>query len=206
MSLDDKYTYPGSGGALINARGITDPVRLDHAMNDYASVAMAELLREEPPVYADFEYLRSMHTRLFERLIPSIAGKTRDVDVQATGAGIPYCRPEYIVAELTSLSGRLEGMSFLTGLQPDQYSAKAAEFWSDLTAIHPFRDGNTRTQSFFMTMLTENAGYSLDWTGINVDELREVRLRAVIGSHVPLARLIEQHLRPDAEKRRYPHR
>lgn len=37
MSADDKYTYPGSGGVLINLRNITDGPTLDRLMNDYAS-------------------------------------------------------------------------------------------------------------------------------------------------------------------------
>ncbi len=41
MSVDDKYTYPGSGGVLINAAGIRDHAELDEAMNDVASFVLA---------------------------------------------------------------------------------------------------------------------------------------------------------------------
>jgi len=34
MSLDDKYTYPGSGGVLVNRFGIRDAARLDQLVND----------------------------------------------------------------------------------------------------------------------------------------------------------------------------
>ncbi|HKU10789.1 MAG TPA: hypothetical protein VJQ61_06120 [Sinomonas sp.] len=38
MSEDDKYTYPGSGGVLVNHPGIRDARLLDEALNDYATV------------------------------------------------------------------------------------------------------------------------------------------------------------------------
>ncbi|RDV43225.1 cell filamentation protein, partial [Leifsonia sp. ku-ls] len=32
MSEDDKYTYPDSGGVLVNSKGIRNAARLDAAM------------------------------------------------------------------------------------------------------------------------------------------------------------------------------
>lgn len=46
MSVDDKYTYPDSGGVLINAAGIRDQRRLDEAMNGVVSITMAEVRAE----------------------------------------------------------------------------------------------------------------------------------------------------------------
>lgn len=43
MSVDDKYTYPGSGGVPINAAGIRDHARLDGAINDVASFVRAKI-------------------------------------------------------------------------------------------------------------------------------------------------------------------
>ena len=37
-----------------------------------------------------------------------------------------------------------------------------AEIWGELNVIHPFREGNTRTQFVFFSQLCEHAGYALD--------------------------------------------
>jgi cell filamentation protein len=108
MSVDDKYTYPGSGGVLVNAAGIRNQRQLDEAMNDVASITMAEVRAERVPDRPGYAYLRDIQERMFGDLVPGIAGKVRDVDVQATGTGIPYCRPEYIDANLSTLFGKLE--------------------------------------------------------------------------------------------------
>lgn len=194
MSVDDKYTYPGSGGVLVNAKGIRDKAGLDGAMNDYASVAMAELRLEGAPPSVGFDYLRSIHSRLFEKIVPNIAGRMRDVDAGALGTGIPYCRPEFIEPMLTTLFTQLEREDFLTGLDSDTFAVQLADRWGDLSAIHPFRDGNTRSQSFYITVLAERAGHPVDWQHVNVDELRERRLTAVTGNSTPLAEYLAPRL------------
>jgi cell filamentation protein len=105
---DDKYTYPDSGAVLVNSRNIRDAARLDMAINDYASVAMASLRGEPTPERPGLEYLKEIHTRMFAPIVPGIAGRIRDVDVQATGTGIPYCRPDYINENLGSLFKKLD--------------------------------------------------------------------------------------------------
>lgn len=122
MSLDDKYTYPGSGGVLVNLLDIRDPAVLDHALNDYASFAWAEIEAEEPHSL-DFEYLRSIHRRMFGDVL-AWAGELRDVDAQAVGTGIPYARPEFIRPAVDELFGKLAGESYLAGLDRLEFVAR----------------------------------------------------------------------------------
>lgn len=194
MSVDDKYTYPGSGGVLVNAAGIRDQRQLDEAMNDVASITMAEVRAERVPDNPDYAYLQGIHERMFGDLVPGIAGKIRDVDVQATGTGIPYCRPEYIDANLTTLFGKLEREDYLAGLDADTFASRLADRWGELSAIHPYRDGNTRSQSTYVSAIAERAGHPIDWERVDVDELRTARLHAVAGNDRPLAAYLRSHL------------
>lgn len=194
MSVDDKYTYPGSGGVLVNAAGIRDQGQLDEAMNDVASITMAEVRAERVPDRPDYAYLRGIHERMFGDLVPGIAGKIRDVDVQATGTGIPYCRPEYIDANLSTLFGKLEREDYLAGLDAETFAVRLADRWGELSAIHPYRDGNTRSQSTYVSAIAERAGHPIDWERVDVDELRTVRLQAVAGNDRPLADYLRTHL------------
>ncbi|WP_420367161.1 Fic/DOC family protein [Curtobacterium sp. L1-20] len=194
MSVDDKYTYPGSGGVLVNAAGYRTHEQLDEAMNEFASVTMAEVRAEPVPSRPDYEYLQRIHDRMFGDLVPGIAGQIRDVDVQATGTGIPYCRPEYIDANLSTLFGKLEREDYLTGLDADTFADRLADRWGELSAIHPFRDGNTRSQSAYVGAVAERAGHPIAWERVDVDELRTVRLHAIAGNDRPLADYLRAHL------------
>jgi len=194
MSVDDKYTYPGSGGVLINAAGIRDHARLDEAMNDVASFVLAKIYTEPAPERLDLEYLRGIHVRMFGDLLPGIAGRIRDVDVQATGTGIPYCRPDFIEANLDTLFRKLEREDYLTGLDPDTFSERLADRWGELSAIHPWRDGNTRSQSMYVAVLAQRAGHPIDWASVDVEELRRHRLQAIASTDRPLAGYLRAHL------------
>ena len=57
MSEDDDTPFPVRG-LLIKLLDIRDPERLDTALNDYACIAWAELLKADAPKRPDFEYLR----------------------------------------------------------------------------------------------------------------------------------------------------
>lgn len=194
MSVDDKYTYPGSGGVLINAANYRTHRELDEAMDDVASITMAEVRAEPVPDRPGYDYLQSIHERMFGDLVPGIAGRIRDVDVQATGTGIPYCRPEYIDANLATLFGKLEREDYLTGLDADTFADRLADRWGELSAIHPYRDGNTRSQSTYVSAIAERAGHPIDWEHVDVDELRTARLYAVAGNDRPLADYLRAHL------------
>ncbi len=204
MSEDDKYTYPGSGGVLINSKGIREAALLDTVMNEYASAAMAGLLAEPVPPKPGYEYLRHVHTRMFEQIVPGIAGRLRDVNAQAVGTGVVYARPEYIQDSLSQLFDQLGREDYLTGLDVETFATRLADHWGDLTAIHPFRDGNTRSQSCYVTVLAERAGHPIDWRRIDVDALRTLRLRAVVGSSRPLASYLVSRLLPREAPRQSP--
>ncbi|HKU10788.1 MAG TPA: hypothetical protein VJQ61_06115 [Sinomonas sp.] len=65
-----------------------------------------------------------------------------------------------------------------------------------MTAIHRFRDGNTRSQSAYVSMLAERAGHPIDWRLIDVDLLRELRLHAMAGHEKALADYLHDRLLP----------
>jgi len=186
VSLDDKYTYPGSGGVLRNNLNIRDPYQLDDALNDFASATWAAMTLEGSPLVFDFSYLQRIHHRLFHQVLP-FAGQVRDVDVQAIGTGVPYCRPDYIHANLDTLFAHLKANDYLRGLPGPQFAVQLADHWAELTAIHPFRDGNTRSQSAYVSMLALSAGHPIAWSRVNVNTLRTLRLRGVTTTTADLA-------------------
>ncbi|MCA0180413.1 MAG: Fic family protein [Actinobacteria bacterium] len=193
MTLDDKYTYPGSGGVLVNRFGIRDADRLDQALNDYATVGWVHLRRRAPAEPPGFDYLQTIHREMFGSLL-DWAGELRETDAQATGTGIAYARPEYIPESLRSLFDKLQREDFLTGLDSATFADRLADRWGELSAIHPFRDGNTRSQSAYVSSLAERAGHPIDWAAIDVPTLRNLRLVAVAGRHEPLAGYLRDHL------------
>jgi cell filamentation protein len=86
----------------------------------------------------------------------------------------------------------LSSGNHLRGLDPEAFANKAAHVLAELNAVHPFREGNGRTQNTFLTILAERAGYPLDLERLNRPEMMEVMIASFGGDEEPLAGLIRQ--------------
>lgn len=196
---DDKYTYPGSGGVLINKFGITDAAKLDEALNDYASsaIALIDAKKLSLPNRPTFEMLQTIHREMFQDILP-FAAKLRDVEAGAIGttSAIPYASPTYLAEHLDSFYAELEGTDYLRDCDAKAFPYELGSRWGDPSALHPFRDGNTRSQSAYITLLTERAGHDIHWEKIDVSTLRDLRLDAVKGRDRGLGAYLAQRMTP----------
>jgi cell filamentation protein len=84
MSVDDEYAYSVSGGVRTNAAGVRDHAQLGKAMNDVASFVLAKIYTLAALERLDLEYLRVIHVSIFGDLLPGVAGRIGEADVQAT--------------------------------------------------------------------------------------------------------------------------
>ena len=94
-------------------------------------------------------------------------------------------------------------------LVPLQYAALAVIVTSCIrsnssrSVLHPFRDGDTRTQRLFFHQLTTEAGWLIDWHAINanMDQLKHARLIAHAGNHEPIRDVLAPTLHPAGQSR-----
>jgi cell filamentation protein len=88
----------------------------------------------------------------------------------------------------------------LQGLKVDAIAPRLAWYYSELDAIHAFRDGNSRTLRVLIADLAEAAGHRLDWarSAQNAEDrqhLYHARDLAVMrGDTSELARIIAANL------------
>ncbi len=78
------------------------------------------------------------------------AGRFRTSRIAKEGS--MFCYPEFIEAEMRALFDRLRRDRYLRELSAEEFAEQASAFLSTLNAIHPFRDGNGRTQLTFMAL------------------------------------------------------
>lgn len=122
-------------------------------------------------------------------------GRLRDTDTGPGGTGIAHCRPQFIPAEADRIFTALAGADHLRGRDADAFATGLAWVWGDTTALHPFRDVNTRSQFVFFTQLAARAGWIIDWATIDVDAFAHARTVAITGDESGLEALIRPALR-----------
>ncbi|WP_416171674.1 Fic family protein [Actinomyces qiguomingii] len=121
-------------------------------MNISASAEWAIFQLEPIPDRLDLDYLRSIHRRFMSPVL-DWAGELRKVgdEVGAGGTPFQYAPSEFYKPYLDALFGRLAEEDYLVGLPEKEFADRLADRWGTPTFCHPFRDGNTRSQSAYST-------------------------------------------------------
>jgi cell filamentation protein len=122
------------------------------------------------PVVGPFNlgHLCTIHQALFQDVY-DWAGEIRQVDI-SKGASL-FAHFTYIVPNAQSLFIHLDQEQELKGLSRAQFARRAAYYLGEINVLHPFREGNGRTQRIFFTELAGQAGYTLDWALISPQQM-----------------------------------
>jgi cell filamentation protein len=167
----DPYQYPDSQ-LLKNIPDIRNAAALDAFEQRATMLRLDEMIAAITGKPIDFAMWRTIHQILFQDVY-RWAGDIRTVQL-AKGTTV-FAMPEHIEAEAKRLFAQLAKEDFAR-LGRDQLVARFAYYFGELNALHPFREGNGRTQKLLFDEIARRAGHRIDWARMNTDSL----LRAVI--------------------------
>ena len=206
----DPYVYPGTE-VLRNVWNIRDAKDLARREAKVTAVAAAKVARKPIPGRYDVKHLRAFHRKIFGDVYPW-AGKVRTV--QITKGGALFAMPQHVEQYLTDTLTKLKDENYLRGLDRETFVDRCADYYADLNAAHPFREGNGRTQRAFIGQLAEEAGYHIRWNDLSAARNNTASRAAHGGDNRPVRRLLagitgsrtpaverEQTLDPAAEGR-----
>lgn len=182
----DPYVDPTSG-VLRNRLGISDPQRLRVAEAGLTLAALADLGTRTLPGGYDLAHLCSFHKEIFSDLYPW-AGEIRVVGIARSD---PFCLPQHIEAYSAEVFGALAKERYLRGLPRDALIERLTHYFAEVNAIHPFRDGNGRTQRAFFRQLSREAGWPIDWSSLDPDGNEVAAMASLRGDNDPLRRLLD---------------
>ena len=189
--LQDKYCYPGSD-VMINLLQIEDAARLAEAEAEFTAVRYQSYLSPVRPLQDfTFEHLQYLHFHLFQDLY-SWAGKVREVEL-AKGR-TRFCTCRRIQAEAQKWFLQLPALAELRSR--DELVNTIADLFCELNLIHPFRDGNGRTQRFFFEELLFALGYDLIWPELSQTDWVAANIAGAELNLAPLIAIFHQALSP----------
>lgn len=194
IAVSDRYCYPGTR-VLVNKAGIEDEAALDEAMNEYASIAWAVIRARPAQRDLDYTFVSDAHHFMFGRLF-TWAGQLRDVELSPAGIDGDYCRHADVEEGLELFFSELAAEDFLRGADEWDFCQRLSHYWGRLTHLHPFRDGNTRSQCLWVSALGTQAGHELNWAAIDPVQLRLARLSARQGFEAGLSDYLRERLLP----------
>jgi cell filamentation protein len=163
---NDPYCYPGTD-VLINLADIRDQKALDRFEAQISSASIAHLSIEPITGPFDTDRLQETHRRIFGRVYPWAGELRRDIGMMAkarpSGFVVAYGPSQNVPGALAATFAALKAENHLRDLDAAAMAKRLAWYYSELDAIHSFRDGNSRTLRAFMSDLAQSAGHRLDW-------------------------------------------
>lgn len=164
-----------AGQVLPNLPGLTDPAELAHFERRMAYLRVVELDEDPSRMHGDFDFahLQRIHAYILQDVYPW-AGQIRSATQDTAAMGLAHCRPQFIPDQLGVVFRAIEHRR-PSPVDPDLAAATVAEHWGELTAVHPFRDGNSRSQRVFFTEYLADAGWDIDWSQVNASAIHAAR-------------------------------
>lgn len=181
---DDPYSYKGTD-VLINKLEIKSNKILENVENELSTLGANEIEFSNPPYNSN--YWKKIHKKLFGDLY-QWAGEFRTVNI--TKGTTYFCNPLHIDNELSRLFKELKTMKYYTDLNKDKLVKKLAELYIELNIIHPFREGNGRSQRILFDHIMANCGYKLEWEKVSKEKWLEANISGVECNYKPMEDII----------------
>lgn len=200
--MTDPYVIPGTN-ALINKLGFRDRSYLDIAEAEWSSKRTFEYVAQlenqgKAPRALDVELLKHIHRFLFQDVYPW-AGEFRTVNIARTDPFVPTVQLESAGSKIFSdLNKRLD---FLrsgkdSGVSKEEFLDVASEFLGHINALHPFREGNGRTQRLLIQTLGVELGYDVNWSQVTPRQMIDASIHSIRQDDSLLRDLLSRGVRP----------
>ncbi len=181
---DGKYCYPDSD-VLINKLDIRDWDKLHNFERRLTMLRIAELL--DHPITGNFnmQHLQEIHRYIFQDIY-EWAGKIRTVDI---AKGNMFCNVKFIEPQAEIIFGGIKREHYLAGLQRDVFVKRLAYYFSEINALHPFREGNGRSQREFIRSLALKNGYIVNFERISSEDMTKASMESFLCDYAEMERI-----------------
>ena len=186
---DDPYCQPN--GVLINHFNIKDSKSLNEIEAEFSSLALQNILLNPSPEIFTVDYLKFVHNEIFKEIYPW-AGQFRKVDIGK--ADIWFKKHQDIEVQLASLFEKLTAANTFIGLDLNEFSKMAGEFLAELNHIHPFREGNGRTQGLILSQIAIKNDMAINWEGISSSAMNKACNDGIAGNFASMQKLMKIYL------------
>jgi cell filamentation protein len=187
----DPYLDPAAG-VLRNRLDISDGATLRVVEADITAAIMLRLSEQTLPGAYDLTHLSSFHREIFGDLYPW-AGEIRTVAIAKTDL---FCLPQHIEPYAAEVFGQLADEKQLRDLPRERFVSRLTHFYAEVNALHPFREGNGRTQRAFFSQLARAAGWPIDWTTLDAERNTETSIASLRGDNRPLLAMFDGLVAP----------
>jgi cell filamentation protein len=188
---DDKYVDRNTG-VMKNLLGITDKVELQDAEYKWTAIQIHHILKT-PLKIKTMQDVQDIHKRMFGKIY-WWAGQFRDVEISKLGN--QFCPTHDFERPANYINDLIMKCKSLNSDNKQGIAKVLAEILDTLNMMHPFREGNGRTQRMAVTLLALEKGHRLDLNPENEKAYNDYMSGTINGDRALLARIMAEQMHP----------
>lgn len=174
----DKYKYSyertpnycfSNTDVLINKFDIHDEETLSRYERQLVAIRQAELIENPIMGNLDFLHLKSIHKHLFQDLY-FWAGESRNCNISKRDL---FCLAQHIDSYSFTIFEKLRKEYYFVGQGIDDLIVSLVDLLGDINALHPFREGNGRSQREFTNMIARINGINISFINVTAEDMIE---------------------------------
>lgn len=191
------YCYKGTD-VLINKLNITNDEDLFNAERELVSLRVSAFNDSPLKGNFDFKYLKDIHRYLFQDVY-RWAGDIRNCNIAKQDL---FCLTEHIESFGTDVFGKLKREKYFIDYDNETTLEKLVELFADINALHPFREGNGRSQRVFIESLAKINGINLDLTNVSKMDMIVASHESINGDYTKLKEMFKNNSHSLSEEER----
>ena len=188
---DDFYCYPDTD-VLMNRFNIQDYEELQIIERKLSYAKITHLHATPFKGTFNLKYIQKIHRFIFSDVY-SWAGRIRGGQFFSKGE-TEFCRAPIIYTYAENMFNKLRIEKWLRGLPRDVFISRMAYYMAEVNALHPFREGNGRTQRVFFEELARRARYEVNFGNTEPDLLLAADIAAYNKNYEPMIALLDQKI------------
>lgn len=190
--MDKVYCYPDTS-ILINRLDIHDKDKLLTAETSLVAIRLYQLQKKPMRGNFDYSHLCRIHHYIFQDLY-DWAGETRTVNIAKTSL---FCLVQFIQSYANSIFPAYFNDCMQAKDDPEEFFHVFTEHYANLNALHPFREGNGRSQREYCRELCLECGYAFDLRHTNHEEMLSASIESLDkGSNAGLEAIFQKCITP----------
>lgn len=187
---DRIYCYPDSD-VLKNKMGVRDSERLSQLERRLTMLRLLELIDKPIRGKFDLKHLQAIHKYIFQDIY-EWAGEIRKVDI---AKGNMFCNVRFLSGQSAEIFGKLKEEDYLQGLEEEDLIGRLAYYFSEINALHPFREGNGRSQREFIRCLALHNGYVVNFANASKEEMMKASEDSFLCDYRAMEQLFKKCIR-----------
>jgi cell filamentation protein len=191
IEFDRKYCYPNSN-ILINKLNLMDNAKLHVAERNSSTIRLSELSKKPIKGNFDMQHLQKIHKAIFQDIY-DWAGKVRTVDISKSNL---FCMVQHVSSMAEDIFHKLGSENYLLGYSKEKCVSRLSYYLGEINAMHPFREGNGRSQREFIRCLVAVSGHQLDYKNITEKMMLEASIDSFDLKYDKMETLLRDNMKP----------